>query len=147
MDALRSLALRSLRAAEPSYALASFRVPTMDGRGTRDLCGFPHRTKLPLEQGQSRRLKIVRHRERSFCRRCGTPLAYEADGYESGICLALGALHEPDRLRPGSHVHVAQKGRLVRYGRRSASLSSGGSRRSNEKASALIGGGSLALEA
>ena len=47
--------------------------------------------------------------KRSFCRRCGTPLAYEADFYESEIYLAISAFDEPDRLPPGSHVHVAQK--------------------------------------
>ena len=47
--------------------------------------------------------------KRSFCRRCGTPLAYEADHYESEIYLTIGAFDEPDRLPAGSHVHVAQK--------------------------------------
>ncbi len=47
--------------------------------------------------------------KRSFCRRCGTPLAYQADHYDGEFHLAIGAFDEPDRLPADSHVHVAQK--------------------------------------
>lgn len=42
---------------------------------------------------------------RSFCDRCGTPMAYEADRYPDEIHLSIGAFDDPGALPPEFHVH------------------------------------------
>jgi len=46
---------------------------------------------------------------RSFCARCGTPLAYEADQFPGEIHLFLGSVDEPNLFRPQFHVHCAER--------------------------------------
>lgn len=47
--------------------------------------------------------------QRSFCARCGTPLAYEADRFPGELHLFLGTLDDPNRFRPQFHVHCAER--------------------------------------
>lgn len=46
---------------------------------------------------------------RSFCPRCGTPLAYESERFPGELHLFLGTLDDPDRFRPQFHVHCAER--------------------------------------
>ena len=46
---------------------------------------------------------------RKFCRRCGTPLTFEADRYPGRIYIAVGAFDDPDRLPPEAHSHWSQR--------------------------------------
>lgn len=46
---------------------------------------------------------------RSFCARCGTPLAYESDRFPGEVHLFLGTLDDPNQLRPQFHVHCAER--------------------------------------
>lgn len=46
---------------------------------------------------------------RSFCGRCGTPLAYESDRFPGEVHLFLGTLDEPNQFRPEFHVHCAER--------------------------------------
>lgn len=43
---------------------------------------------------------------RSFCLRCGSPIAYEADRIPNEIHLYHGTLTDPGAVRPTAHVHV-----------------------------------------
>ena len=66
---------------------------------------------------------------RSFCPRCGTPLAYEADRYPDEVHLTISTFDAPDRFEPRLHVwtedriawlqlddHLPQYARLSRDG-------------------------------
>lgn len=46
---------------------------------------------------------------RSFCTRCGTPLAYEADRFPGEVHLFLGTVDEPNLFKPQFHVHCAER--------------------------------------
>lgn len=46
---------------------------------------------------------------RSFCGVCGTPLVYEAARCADEIHINIGAMDEPERFAPASHVHVAER--------------------------------------
>jgi len=46
---------------------------------------------------------------RSFCRRCGSPIAYEADRIPNEVHLCHGTLGDPNAVRPTAHVHVAEQ--------------------------------------
>jgi hypothetical protein len=46
---------------------------------------------------------------RSFCPRCGSPIAYEADRIPNEVHLYHGTLSDPDATRPTAHVHVAEQ--------------------------------------
>jgi hypothetical protein len=46
---------------------------------------------------------------RSFCGRCGSPLAYEHDGSADEIDLYLGAFDDPARFPVGKHVHYGER--------------------------------------
>ncbi len=46
---------------------------------------------------------------RSFCPRCGSPIAYEADRIPHEVHLYHGTLTDPDALPPTAHVHVAEQ--------------------------------------
>lgn len=46
---------------------------------------------------------------RSFCSRCGTPLAYESDRFPGEVHLFLGTLDDPNQFRPEFHVHCAER--------------------------------------
>lgn len=46
---------------------------------------------------------------RSFCARCGTPLAYEADKFPGEVHLLIGTLDDPNSFRPQFHVHCAER--------------------------------------
>jgi hypothetical protein len=46
---------------------------------------------------------------RSFCPRCGSPVAYEADRIPNEIHLYHGTLTDPGAARPTAHVHVADR--------------------------------------
>lgn len=46
---------------------------------------------------------------RSFCDRCGTPLAYEADRFPGEVHVFLGTLDDPNQFRPEFHVHCSER--------------------------------------
>jgi hypothetical protein len=46
---------------------------------------------------------------RSFCPRCGSPIAYETDRLPDEIHLYHGTLTDPGAARPTAHVHVAEQ--------------------------------------
>ncbi len=46
---------------------------------------------------------------RSFCPRCGTPMAYESDRFPQEIHLYAATLEDPNSLRPRFHVHTAEQ--------------------------------------
>ena len=46
---------------------------------------------------------------RSFCARCGSPLAYEHDRSPDEIDLYLGAFDEPGAFPAGKHIHVGER--------------------------------------
>jgi hypothetical protein len=46
---------------------------------------------------------------RSFCPRCGTPLAYEGERWPGEIHLFLASFDDPNALRPTAHVHVSEQ--------------------------------------
>ncbi|MGA8261630.1 MAG: GFA family protein [Arenicellales bacterium] len=46
---------------------------------------------------------------RSFCGRCGTPLAYESERFPGELHLFLGTLDDPNRFRPEFHVHCSER--------------------------------------
>jgi hypothetical protein len=46
---------------------------------------------------------------RSFCGKCGTPLAYEGARWPGEIHLHGGTLDDPGAIRPQAHVYVGQK--------------------------------------
>ncbi len=45
---------------------------------------------------------------RKFCRRCGTPLSYEADRSPGEIHIHISTLDEPDRFPPKLHVYYQE---------------------------------------
>ena len=47
--------------------------------------------------------------KRSFCARCGTPVAFEADAFPGEIHLYVAALDDPDSLEPQGHVHTGEQ--------------------------------------
>ena len=46
---------------------------------------------------------------RSFCDACGTPLAYESDGYPGEIHIYVSTFDQPDAFPPKAHVFVAER--------------------------------------
>jgi len=46
---------------------------------------------------------------RSFCARCGSPIAYEADRIPNEVHLYHGTLSDPSAVRPTAHVHVMEQ--------------------------------------
>jgi hypothetical protein len=46
---------------------------------------------------------------RSFCRRCGSPIAYESERWPDEIHFYTAALEQPERAPPQFHVHVAER--------------------------------------
>jgi hypothetical protein len=46
---------------------------------------------------------------RSFCGRCGSPLAYEHEGTPDDVDLYLGLFDDPGRFPPGRHVHYGER--------------------------------------
>jgi hypothetical protein len=46
---------------------------------------------------------------RSFCARCGSPIAYEADRIPNEVHLYHGTLADPDSVQPTAHVHIAEQ--------------------------------------
>lgn len=46
---------------------------------------------------------------RLFCRRCGSPMAYETDRRPDEIDLHAATLDDPETYRPEAHVHVAER--------------------------------------
>ena len=46
---------------------------------------------------------------RSFCSRCGSPLAYEADRFPGEVHLYVATLDDPAAVEPKGHVHVAEQ--------------------------------------
>jgi hypothetical protein len=46
---------------------------------------------------------------RSFCGRCGSPLAYEGERWPGEIHIHLGTLDRPEAIQPQAHVYTAHK--------------------------------------
>lgn len=46
---------------------------------------------------------------RSFCGRCGTPMAYQAMNDQGEIHLYVATLDDPNALTPEGHVHVGEQ--------------------------------------
>lgn len=46
---------------------------------------------------------------RRFCRRCGTPIAYETDKRPDEIDVYVNVLDEPDRFVPETHAFYAER--------------------------------------
>jgi hypothetical protein len=46
---------------------------------------------------------------RSFCARCGSPIAYEADRILNEVHLYHGTLTDPASVSPTAHVHVTEQ--------------------------------------
>jgi hypothetical protein len=46
---------------------------------------------------------------RSFCGRCGSPMAYESDGRPDHIDLYVCSLGDPSGAKPQAHVHVEEE--------------------------------------
>lgn len=46
---------------------------------------------------------------RSFCSRCGTPLAYESERFPGEVHVFLGTLDDPNQFRPEFHVHCSER--------------------------------------
>ncbi len=45
---------------------------------------------------------------RSFCARCGTPMAYESERFPGEVHLYAATLDDPEDFRPERHVHHAE---------------------------------------
>ncbi|MDP6474571.1 MAG: GFA family protein [Alphaproteobacteria bacterium] len=46
---------------------------------------------------------------RLFCRRCGTPMAYDADRYPHEIHFYAASLDDPEKFTPQFHVHSGER--------------------------------------
>ena len=46
---------------------------------------------------------------RSFCGRCGSPLAYEAEKFPGEVHLYVATLDDPGAVAPTGHVHTAEQ--------------------------------------
>jgi hypothetical protein len=46
---------------------------------------------------------------RSFCARCGSPIAYEADRIPDEVHLYHGTLSDPATVQPTAHVYIAEQ--------------------------------------
>ncbi len=46
---------------------------------------------------------------RLFCRRCGTPMAYDADRYPNEIHFYAASLDDPENYAPEFHVHCGER--------------------------------------
>ena len=46
---------------------------------------------------------------RLFCRRCGTPMAYDADRYPDEIHFYAASLDDPENYAPEFHVHYGER--------------------------------------
>jgi hypothetical protein len=46
---------------------------------------------------------------RTFCGRCGSPIAYKSERVPNQIDLYVGALRNPAAVEPTFHVHVAEQ--------------------------------------
>lgn len=46
---------------------------------------------------------------RGFCRRCGTPLTYEAERYPNEVHVYVCTLEQPEAYPPRGHVHVGEQ--------------------------------------
>lgn len=71
-------------------------------------CGFPRRA-VRIEGDSLRYFASSADVRRGFCANCGTSLCYESDRWPDDIHLMVGALQEPDELRPQFHIFAAER--------------------------------------
>jgi hypothetical protein len=67
----------------------------------RDAFRFTHGTPQVYESSPGVR--------RSFCARCGSPIAYEADRIPNEVHLYHGTLTDPGSIQSIAHLHVAEQ--------------------------------------
>lgn len=68
------------------------------------------KTKLTFTAGQPAVYPSSPGVDRSFCPRCGAPIAYASEKYFPGeVHLYLGTLDDPNALVPTAHVHVGEQ--------------------------------------
>ena len=65
--------------------------------------------KFSVEAGEPARFNSSPGVTRSFCGRCGTPLAYESTRWPGEVHVFVCTLDDPERLTPRAHVHVAER--------------------------------------
>jgi len=71
------------------------------------VCVF--RDAFRFTQGTSQSYLSSPGARRSFCPRCGSPIAYEADRIPNEVHLYHGTLGDPNAVVPTAHVHVAEQ--------------------------------------
>ena len=64
---------------------------------------------LKLTAGEFGRIESSAGVYRSFCSRCGTPMAYETDELPGEIHLYLGTLERPDEISPTLEVFCRER--------------------------------------
>ena len=79
------------------------------GAAVATFAGFQIADRFRWLKGAPTIYKSSPNVRRGFCRRCGTPLTFEANDYPGEIYVAISAFDDPDRLPPTMHVHVNQK--------------------------------------
>ena len=62
-----------------------------------------------VEAGEPGRFNSSPGVTRSFCGRCGTPLAYESTRWAGEVHVFVCTLDDPEALTPKAHVHVAAR--------------------------------------
>jgi hypothetical protein len=67
------------------------------------------RTKLRFVQGEPAVFASSPGVRRSFCGRCGSPIAYESDRRPEIVDLFIGTLDDPAAVKPSRHVFVAEQ--------------------------------------
>jgi hypothetical protein len=67
------------------------------------------RDALALTHGEFGRIESSPGVFRSFCTRCGTPMAYETDELPEEIHLYLGTLDHPEAMRPKLEVFCRER--------------------------------------
>ena len=62
-----------------------------------------------LLSGEPARFRSSDHATRSFCPRCGTPLAFRDDRQPNAIDVTTCSLDDPERVPPRDHTHTGAK--------------------------------------
>lgn len=67
------------------------------------------KSRLTVTAGEFGRIESSPGVYRSFCARCGTPMAYETDKLPGEIHLYLGTLEHPEEMRPTLEVFCRER--------------------------------------
>jgi len=64
-----------------------------------------HKDRMRWTQGRPSLFRSSSAAQRGFCEKCGTPLSFAYDN-SKWICLTVGSLDEPNRVRPTVHYGI-----------------------------------------